>query len=99
MSGTAARRAPSAPASARADKGAPARWPAPRTAYWGGWTAAAESIPSRANSGRIRVGLLRQAAYVAIDVAMVMLGGAMLDLLLSQAHLFASLVPALSRLL
>ncbi len=64
MSGTATRRAPSAPVSDVA---------APREVFAG--FATGEETGSRSTSGRMRIGFIRQIAYVAIDVAMVCVGG------------------------
>jgi exopolysaccharide biosynthesis polyprenyl glycosylphosphotransferase len=65
MNGAAARQAHSAGA---ADFASPAGC--------GGGLLASEEIGPRGSSGRLRVGLVRQVVYVAIDVAMVCLGGA-----------------------
>src|SRR4029077_2823129 len=92
MNGIAARRAPSV-APGQAPEGAAA---SARTL--GGRSSSAEGVSARANSGRMRVGLLRQSAYVAIDVAMVMVGGAALDFVFSRAHAFATSLPALAQL-
>jgi len=69
MNGTAARRSPSPSPIGVSNSAAGitdlAAWPVP-----------GDDLAARASSsGRIRVGLLRQVAYVAIDVAMVCLGG------------------------
>jgi exopolysaccharide biosynthesis polyprenyl glycosylphosphotransferase len=97
MNGTAARRAPSparvsappsmAQCSATADATSP-----------GGWSSGADNLALRANSRRLRIGLLRQFAYVAIDVAMVMVGGALLDLALSRLHVLAAWAPSFAQL-
>jgi exopolysaccharide biosynthesis polyprenyl glycosylphosphotransferase len=68
MSGTATRRS-AVPSSA----GAPG-W-STGTADVAAWPSLGEELAARACSGRIRIGLVRQVAYVAIDVAMVCLGG------------------------
>ena len=64
MNGTAARQAHS---TAARDFAAPKE-------FSGGFVAD-EEISARGSSGRLRVGLVRQIVYVAIDVAMVWLGG------------------------
>ena len=66
MNGTAARQAQSAAAADFASPG------------FGGGFLASEDIGARGASGRLRVGLVRQVVYVAIDVAMVCLGGALI---------------------
>jgi exopolysaccharide biosynthesis polyprenyl glycosylphosphotransferase len=67
MNGTAARQAHSA---GTADFASPAEF--------GGGFLASEEIGARGSSGRLRVGLVRQVVYVAIDLAMVCLGGALI---------------------
>jgi exopolysaccharide biosynthesis polyprenyl glycosylphosphotransferase len=65
------------------------RSPAPATANWSAarelapevWMPAAEASPERAKSGRNRAGVARQAAYVAIDLALMCLGGVSVFLL------------------
>ena len=64
MNGTAARRSPSTSAP---------DWAAPRDSS--AWPSIGDDLSTRASSGRVRVGLVRQVAYVAIDIAMVSLGG------------------------
>lgn len=62
MNGTATRRSPSPPDWTHS-RGLPA------------WPSLGDEPAARVSSGRVRVGVLRQALYVAIDVAMVCLGG------------------------
>jgi len=64
MNGTATRRSPSPPVP---------NWASPR--QFSAWPSVGDDVAARASSGRVRVGLLRQVTYVAIDVAMVCLGG------------------------
>ncbi len=64
MNGTATRRSPSPPVPNWASQ---SQFPA--------WPSVGDDVAARASSGRVRVGLLRQVTYVAIDVAMVCLGG------------------------
>jgi exopolysaccharide biosynthesis polyprenyl glycosylphosphotransferase len=64
MNGTAARRSPSPSVPSWASS---QQFPAS--------PAAGDALATRAPSGRIRVGLLRQVTYVAIDIAMVCIGG------------------------
>jgi len=97
MNGTAARRAPSSagsPLPARSTKWATADGRTPDD-----WSLGTGSLALRANSGRLRTGLLRQFAYVAIDVAMVIVGGELLDLAYSHLDVFAAWVPAFAQLL
>ena len=97
MNGTAARRASS---SARSPLPASsAKWVTADARTSGDWSLGTDNLALRANSGRLRTGLLRQCAYVAIDVAMVMVGGAFLDLAYSHLHVFAAWVPAFAQLL
>jgi exopolysaccharide biosynthesis polyprenyl glycosylphosphotransferase len=65
----------------------------------GGWSSGVDNLALRANSGRIRIGLLRQFAYVAIDVAMVMIGGAVLDVVFSRLYVLAPGIPSFGQLL
>jgi exopolysaccharide biosynthesis polyprenyl glycosylphosphotransferase len=60
MNGTATRRSPSPTVP---------DWASPR--QFSAWPAAGDDLAARASSGRIRVGLLRQVTYLAIDIAMV----------------------------
>ena len=97
MNGTAARRAPSP-----AGSSLPARsagWATAETRIPGEWSLSTDNLALRANSGRLRVGLLRQFAYVAIDIAMVMVGGALLDQAYLHLHVFAAWGPAFAQLL
>src|ERR1700730_4878118 len=64
MSGTATRQSPAQP---------PPPWTASRE--FPAWPSIGDELSARASSGRIRAGLVRQVAYVAIDVAMVCFGG------------------------
>jgi exopolysaccharide biosynthesis polyprenyl glycosylphosphotransferase len=68
MNGTAARRSPSPPAAAPTPN-----WVTQREVF--AWPSFGDDLAFRSSSGRIRVGLVRLVAYVAIDVAMVGLGG------------------------
>jgi exopolysaccharide biosynthesis polyprenyl glycosylphosphotransferase len=76
MNGTAARRA--------AGPGAP-NW-APAVQDIAGWSWAGNGHTARAASGRIRIGLVRQVAYVLIDVAVVCLGGVLVFCITSGLH-------------
>ena len=67
MSGTATRRSPSPSAP---------NWASPR--HSPSSPSVGDDLVARASSGRVRVGLLRQVTYVAIDVAMVCVGGVLI---------------------
>jgi exopolysaccharide biosynthesis polyprenyl glycosylphosphotransferase len=97
VNGTAARQAPSSAGSSASTRNA--HWATPAVESPNAWSSGADHLAVRANSGRLRIGLLRQFAYVAIDLAMVMASGAILDLTFARLHILAVWVPNVAQLL